>query len=332
MGLASTLVGAGLSFFVFAVAEMLFSPRYYSYVSSFAPKGREGLYMGLALIPAGVTLERAYDSSIFIERSLADVRGSLIEAVLLVVIVIYLFLRSLRATIVPALAIPISLVGTFAVLYFLDFSVNTLTLMGLVLAIGLVVDDAIVVLENVTRWAEEGTPPREAAHRGVDQIAFAVIAATVSTVAVFLPLAFLSDKTGRLFREFGIKPRAFHHAVEAYKIRTRLAAEDVGAVVWADWWGRKLEMLDAIPANAALLDAAGVRVALHSDSPYEIQRLNQQAARAMAAGKRAGIAIDRARAIRWITANPAWMLGIDERTVYRDWAMARAWLRQQLDA
>jgi multidrug efflux pump len=157
-----------------------------------------------ALIPAGVLLEMAFDSSIFIERSLADVRESLIEAILLVVIVIYLFLRSLRATIVPALAIPISLVGTFAVLYFLDFSVNTLTLMGLVLAIGLVVDDAIVVLENVTRWVEEGTPPREAAHRGVDQIAFAVIAATVSTVAVFLPLAFLSDKTGRLFREFGI--------------------------------------------------------------------------------------------------------------------------------
>ena len=97
-----------------------------------------------------------------------------------------------------------SLVGTFAVLYFLGFTINTLTLMGLTLAIGLVVDDAIVVLENITRWIEEGTPPREAAHRGMDEIAFAVIAATVSTVAVFLPLAFLTDKTGRLFREFGI--------------------------------------------------------------------------------------------------------------------------------
>jgi imidazolonepropionase-like amidohydrolase len=117
-----------------------------------------------------------------------------------------------------------------------------------------------------------------------------------------------------LFREFGIKPRAFHHAVEAYKIRAELAQEEVAAVVWSDWWGRKLEMLDAVPANAALLDAAGVRVALHSDSPNEIQRLNQMAARAMAAGKRAGVEIGRERAIRWLTANPAWVLGIQGRT------------------
>jgi multidrug efflux pump len=156
------------------------------------------------LVPPGVLFDNAFDSSVFIERSLADVRASLVEAIVLVVIVIYLFLRTLRATIVPALAIPVSLIGTFAVLYFLGFSINTLTLMGLVLAIGLVVDDAIVVLENITRWVEAGTPPREAAHRGMDQIAFAVIAATVSTIAVFLPLAFLTDKTGRLFREFGI--------------------------------------------------------------------------------------------------------------------------------
>jgi multidrug efflux pump len=156
------------------------------------------------LVPAGVKFDNAFDASIFIERSLADVRESLAESIVLVVIVIYLFLRSFRATIVPALAIPVSLVGTFAVLYFLGFTINTLTLMGLVLAIGLVVDDAIVVLENVTRWIEEGTPTREAAHRGMDEIAFAVIAATVSTVAVFLPLAFLTDQTGRLFREFGI--------------------------------------------------------------------------------------------------------------------------------
>ncbi len=116
-----------------------------------------------------------------------------------------------------------------------------------------------------------------------------------------------------MFAEFGIAPRAFHHAVEAYKIRHRLARAQVGAVVWADWWGRKQEMLDAIPANAALLDAAGVRVALHSDSPYDIQRLNQQAARAMAAGRRAGLDIPRERAIRWVTANPAWVLGLDDR-------------------
>jgi len=156
------------------------------------------------LLPQGLRLEVAFDSSRFIQQSLDDVRETILEAIVLVVIVIYLFLRSFRATIVPAVAIPVSVVGTFAVLYFLDFSINTLTLMGLTLAIGLVVDDAIVVLENVTRWVEEGTPPMDAARRGMEQIAFAVIAATVSTVAVFLPLAFLTDATGRLFREFGI--------------------------------------------------------------------------------------------------------------------------------
>jgi len=155
-------------------------------------------------LPPGLKLEKAFDSSIFIRRSLEDVQRTIFEAVILVVIVIYLFLRSFRATIVPALAIPVSLFGTFAVLYFLDFSVNTLTLMGLTLAIGLVVDDAIVVLENVTRLREEGLGPMEAARLGMDQIAFAVIAATASAMAVFLPLAFLSDTTGRLFREFGI--------------------------------------------------------------------------------------------------------------------------------
>jgi imidazolonepropionase-like amidohydrolase len=116
-----------------------------------------------------------------------------------------------------------------------------------------------------------------------------------------------------LFKQFGIAPRAFHHAVEAYKIRDRLRDAGVGAVVWADWSGFKLELVDAVPANAALLDEAGVRVALHSDSPDDVQRLNQEAAKALAAGLRAGIPVDRERALRWITANPAWILGIDQR-------------------
>ncbi len=117
-----------------------------------------------------------------------------------------------------------------------------------------------------------------------------------------------------VFAEFGAKPRAFHHAVEAYKIREALAREGVGAVVWADWWGVKLELLDATPLNAALLEQAGVRVALHSDSPYDDQRLNQEAAKAMAAGLRAGIPVTREQALRWITANPAWVLGVEART------------------
>ena len=151
-----------------------------------------------------VSLEVAYDQSTFIRHSVAEVTRTIFEAVLLVVAVIYLFLRSLRATLVPAVAIPVSVIGTFAFLDIFGFSINTLTLMGLTLAIGLVVDDAIVVLENVTRWVEGGTPPRQAAHEGMAEISFAVLATTVSVVAVFLPLAFLTDQTGRLFREFGV--------------------------------------------------------------------------------------------------------------------------------
>jgi multidrug efflux pump len=149
-------------------------------------------------------LEVAYDSSVFIEESIRDVTRTIFEASILVVLVIYVFLRSVRATIVPAVAIPVSIIGAFAFLYFFDFSINTLTLMGVTLAIGLVVDDAIVVLENITRWVESGTPPMEAAKRGMAEISFAVVAATVSAVAVFLPLTFLQDTTGRLFREFAV--------------------------------------------------------------------------------------------------------------------------------
>ncbi|MEE8558503.1 MAG: amidohydrolase [Myxococcota bacterium] len=119
-----------------------------------------------------------------------------------------------------------------------------------------------------------------------------------------------------LLDEFDVRPRAFHHATEAYKIAGRLAGASVGAVVWSDWWVAevsKMEMLDMVPASAALLDVAGVRVALHSDSPEVVQRLNQEAARALAAGLRAGLEVDRDRAIRWVTANPAWVLGIEER-------------------
>jgi len=124
--------------------------------------------------------------------------------ILLVVLVIYGFLRTVRATIIPAVAIPVSIIGAFAFLYMFDFSINTLTLMGVTLAIGLVVDDAIVVLENITRWVESGTKPLEAARRGMQEISFAVVAATISAVAVFLPLTFLTDETGRLFREFAV--------------------------------------------------------------------------------------------------------------------------------
>jgi multidrug efflux pump len=157
-----------------------------------------------AELPPDVKLTIAFDGSTFIRESISNVLHSLGEAIVLVLVVIYLFLRTLRATLVPAVAIPVSIVGTFTILYFAGFTINTLTLMGLTLAIGLVVDDAIIVLENITRWVEGGTPPREAAIRGMREISFAVVASTVSVVAVFLPLAYLSDTTGRLFGEFGV--------------------------------------------------------------------------------------------------------------------------------
>jgi multidrug efflux pump len=155
-------------------------------------------------MPPGVQLEVAFDASRFIEESIRDVTRTIFEAIVLVVLVIYVFLRSVRATLIPAVAIPVSILGALVFLYFAGFTINTLTLMGVTLAIGLVVDDAIVVLENVTRWVESGVPPMEAARRGMKEISFAVVAATVSAVAVFLPLTFLTDLTGRLFREFAV--------------------------------------------------------------------------------------------------------------------------------
>ncbi len=155
-------------------------------------------------LPEDIDLVVAFDGSTFIRDSISDVLHALAEAVVLVLVVIWLFLRTARATLVPAVAIPISILGTFSILYFAGFTINVLTLMALTLSIGLVVDDAIIVLENISRWIEEGTPPREAAIRGMREISFAVVTATISVVAVFLPLAYLQDTTGRLFGEFGV--------------------------------------------------------------------------------------------------------------------------------
>jgi len=116
-----------------------------------------------------------------------------------------------------------------------------------------------------------------------------------------------------VFREFGVRPRSFHHAVEAYKIADLLAREEVSASVWADWWGFKIEALDATDANAALVHRAGARAVIHSDDAMGIQRLNQEAAKALAAGREAGIQISDDEALRWITANAAWSIGLEDR-------------------
>jgi multidrug efflux pump len=155
-------------------------------------------------LPPGYKLDIAANDASFIERSLHEVQETIFIAFVLVVLVILLFLQSGSATIIPTAAIPVSIVGTFAALYLLGFSINTLTLLGLVLTIGIVVDDAIVVVENIHRHMEEGESPAEAARNGTAEIAFAIIAISLTLVIVFLPIAFMQGIVGRLFRQFGI--------------------------------------------------------------------------------------------------------------------------------
>ncbi|MFN2399554.1 MAG: efflux RND transporter permease subunit [Gemmatimonadaceae bacterium] len=158
-----------------------------------------------ASLPPGVNIFTAFDQSVFVKRSIKEAEETLVIAGVLVIAIIFIFLRNFRATIIPGLAIPTSIIGTFAIMYFLGFSINNFTLLALTLAIGIVVDDAIIVLENAYRHQEElGEDPKTAAVNGTREIAFAVIATTISLIAVFTPLAFLQGTTGRLFNEFGI--------------------------------------------------------------------------------------------------------------------------------
>jgi len=154
--------------------------------------------------PEGMKVGVGYDSSIFIDRSIDNVFHTIGEAVILVIIVIFLFLRSLRATLIPLVTIPVSLIGAFALMLVFGFSINTLTLLAMVLAIGLVVDDAIVMLENISRHVEDGMPPFQAALQGAREIAFAVMAMTITLAAVYAPMAFQTGRTGRLFIEFAL--------------------------------------------------------------------------------------------------------------------------------
>ncbi|MBN9436677.1 efflux RND transporter permease subunit [Bosea sp. (in: a-proteobacteria)] len=155
-------------------------------------------------LPDGMSIATSYDTSIFIDRSIKAVYTTIAEAVVLVVLIIFLFLRSLRATLIPLVTIPVSLIGAFALMYALGFTVNTLTLLSMVLAIGLVVDDAIVVLENIHRHIEDGMEPTKAAIKGINEIAFAVVAMTLTLVAVYAPMAFSTGRTGKLFIEFAL--------------------------------------------------------------------------------------------------------------------------------
>ena len=155
-------------------------------------------------LPAGMSIDVAYDRSVFIEESIRNVYKTIAEAVVLVVIVIFLFLRTFRATIIPLVTIPVALIGSFTLMSALGFSINSLTLLAMVLAIGLVVDDAIVVLENIHRHIEDGMRPVRAAIVGIGELSGAVIAMTLTLAAVYAPVAFSPGRTGKLFGEFAL--------------------------------------------------------------------------------------------------------------------------------
>jgi multidrug efflux pump len=155
-------------------------------------------------LPPGVQIEVANDNSVFIDQSIKAVFRTIVEAAVLVALVIFVFLRTLRASLIPLVTIPVALIGTFAMMALAGFSINTLTLLALVLAIGLVVDDAIVMLENIYRHIEEGLPPFQAAIKGAREVGFAIVAMTMTLVAVYAPLAFSPGRTGRLFTEFAL--------------------------------------------------------------------------------------------------------------------------------
>ena len=154
--------------------------------------------------PPGLTYRSDYDTTVFVRDSIQAVVQTLMEAILLVVLVVILFLQTWRASIIPLIAVPVSVVGTFAALYLFGFSINTLTLFGLVLAIGIVVDDAIVVVENVERNIEEGRTPLQAAHQAMQEVSGPIVAIALVLCAVFVPMAFLSGVTGQFYKQFAV--------------------------------------------------------------------------------------------------------------------------------
>lgn len=171
-------------------------------------KAREEIEKIKRSLPEGTTIQDSYDSSIFIRESISEVYRTLAIAMALVVAVIFLFLGSVRATLIPAITVPVALIGSFTFLYGMGYSINLLTLLALVLAIGLVVDDAIVMLENIHRRVELGEPPLLAAYRGAREVGFAIVATTLVLVSVFVPLVFMEGRIGSLFTEFAMATSA----------------------------------------------------------------------------------------------------------------------------
>ncbi len=155
-------------------------------------------------MPESTDFQIVYDTTQFVRASIESVVHTLLEAVLLVVLVVILFVQTWRASIIPLAAVPVSIVGTFAALHVLGFSINALSLFGLVLAIGIVVDDAIVVVENVERNIEQGLSPREATYQAMQEVSGPIVAIALVLVAVFIPLAFISGLTGQFYKQFAV--------------------------------------------------------------------------------------------------------------------------------
>ncbi|WP_028115648.1 efflux RND transporter permease subunit [Ferrimonas senticii] len=196
-----------------------------------------------ATLPEGMHIARSYDSSVFIQASVDEVYNTLFIAMGLVVLVIFLFLGNVRAMLIPALTVPVSLIGTFIVLYALGYSINLLTLLALILAIGMVVDDAIVMLENIHRRIELGEPPLKAAFLGARQVGFAIVATTVVLIAVFLPIGFLEGDLGKLFREFSIAMSAavLLSSLTALTLSPMMGANLLKPVEKEPWLSRKID-------------------------------------------------------------------------------------------
>ena len=190
--------------------------------------------------PEGIEWKVAYDPTVFVQESIRKVIMTLLEAVALVVIVVVLFLQTWRASLIPLIAVPVSIVGAFAVLWALGMSVNVLTLFGLVLAIGIVVDDAIVVVENVERHIEDGMKPRDAAHQAMREVSGPIVAISLVLASVFVPLAFLGGVTGQFYRQFAVTI-----AVDAPKDALRGAVVLAAGVAVYLWEGRKRRRREA---------------------------------------------------------------------------------------
>ncbi|KFB09110.1 efflux RND transporter permease subunit [Nitratireductor basaltis] len=220
-------------------------------------------------LPEGTTLEITSDDATFIEGAIHEVQIALGISVTVVLLVIFMFLRDIRATIIPGVAIPVALIGTVAAIYLAGFSINILTLLALVLATGLVVDDAIVVLENIVRRRNEGMGPRAAAVLGTQEVFFAVIATTATLVAVFVPLSFLPGQAGGLFREFGfvLAISVFLSSIVALSLCPMLASRLLAAGVRQDEsTKRKNGLGDRIGALFSSLYAATLRFCLNAPS------------------------------------------------------------------